>query len=1069
MSKLTILRASAGSGKTFQITGTFLQLLFQNPYNYRHVLAVTFTNKATEEMKGRIVEQLHKLATGQASPHYGDISASFDLGPGQVQEKARFILSLILHDYAGFSVFTIDRFFQKIIHAFLKEIGLQGGFRVELDNAVLVAKAVEKIFMELHENEKLKDWIITFSQNRLLENRSWKIEKELTRFGQQLFDENLQLLGFTYLEKLSDKEKLEHFIQQLHELCKTFETRMEEIADKALQQIADNQFSINDFKYKATGPAGYFINIKDKKKYEPGKRVLEAIEDESSWIAGDKKGKGTSQPTLVHTLMERAREALEFFQEQKLTYYTAREILKNYHALGLLSDISSRLRDYVNEENILPLADTNRIIHEVTRDTEAPFIYEKVGTRYQHFMIDEFQDTSRMQWFNFKPLVLNSLSQDNLSMIVGDVKQSIYRWRNSDWGLLAGEVEHEFAQMGTSVQALGHNWRSKKEIIDGNNHFFKAAREIMQTSLFQERTPGLAPGKEINLDSAYADHVQKYPAKEGIEGGYMNFRLYPGKEDKETRVMEEVKNILGGLFDAGYQPGDIAFLIRKNKEGQFLSRYLLDIRPAFPGQEYEVISDDSLFVSQSPAVQFVIGILKYLHDPVNKINQAFLVNEYHDYLARDESPGGQNDRFTRVGEGQAGDFFEWLDNMEQQSLFEMVEEIIRRYQLNYLADEMSYLVTFQDLILKFTRDNPPDIGNFLEWWEESGKNKSIPLSLNENAIRVLTIHKAKGLEFKVVVCPFLDWPLGPTHNRGASIQWMDTSTTPFREYERLPISLTKALENTYFHDQYQEEILKTYVDNLNLLYVAFTRAEEALYGLAPVPEKEGQLSTVAHLVHGALDQLAKPGEGEGQAFQQEIKGDMLVYTRGRPGPVGALAKGNGKHLVSLTSMPTSDFKERLQIKYNGLEYFNQEAPAFQKMNHGKLMHEIFSKLEVASDLDKVLARFQLEGKLTREQLPGFKEKIAAYLQSPLAKDWFAGGWGTRNEASIILPGGRQQRPDRVIYKDHKAIVIDYKFGESEDIAHIRQVTSYKNQLEAMGYQPVEGYIWYVEHEKVVTV
>jgi ATP-dependent helicase/nuclease subunit A len=482
-----------------------------------------------------------------------------------------------------------------------------------------------------------------------------------------------------------------------------------------------------------------------------------------------------------------------------------------------------------------------------------------------------------------------------------------------------------------------------------------------------------------------------------------------------------------------------------------------------------VISDDSLFVSQSPAVQFIMGILKYLHDPGNKINQAFLVNEFFDYLARGENTLGHAERFFNIGEGRTGDFFEGLDKMEQQSLFEMVEEIIRRYQLNLLADEMSYLVSFQDLILKFTRDNPPDIGNFLEWWDETGKNKSIPLSLNENAIRVLTIHKAKGLEFKVVICPFLDWPLGLANNRGSSIQWMDTSRTPFRAYERLPISLTKALENTYFHDQYLEEILKTHVDNLNLLYVAFTRAEEALYGLLPLPEKEGQLSTVAHLLQQVLKHLAEVTEEPGSNFTQDIEGDLLVYSRGRLELVKPEEKIAGKHLVSLSSMPTSDFKDRLQIKYNGLEYFNQEATAFQKMNHGKLMHEIFSKLEIASDLDKVLARFQLEGKLTREQLPGFKKKISGYLQSDPAKKWFSKEWGTRNEASIILPGGKQQRPDRVLYKDNKAIVIDYKFGESEDIAHVRQVKKYINLLEAMGFQQVDGYIWYIEHEKVVTV
>ncbi|MBU0763441.1 MAG: UvrD-helicase domain-containing protein, partial [Bacteroidetes bacterium] len=462
MSKLKIYRASAGSGKTYRLTYEYLRLLFRNPFSYRNILAVTFTNKATGEMKKRILKELSSLANGETTNMADAIAEEFKLTPAEVQVKAREILNKLLHNYSRFSISTIDSFFQEVIRAFARETGLHAGYNIELDNEKVLSEAADRLLSDVRDNEPLRKWLMRFAEEKIRDGKSWNLKYDIQKSGYEIFREEYRSFDAAIAKKLADKTYLDKYMTDLQKVINNFENSMQQFGIEGLKIMKKYGLTPEDFSYGKTGIAGYFVKLGEKSSFEPLKRVLDGIGHPDKWYTKSSPDTAAIVAAFEEGLDDLLVKAVEYYNGHVRDYNTACSIISHLFILGILADLSEEIREYANEKNIFLLSDAVILLRDIIADNDAPFIYEKTGAVYKHFMIDEFQDTSRLQWKNFSPLVGQSLSEDNTSLVVGDVKQSIYRWRNSDWNLLATEVENEFRQTGTESHNLPYNRRSLK-------------------------------------------------------------------------------------------------------------------------------------------------------------------------------------------------------------------------------------------------------------------------------------------------------------------------------------------------------------------------------------------------------------------------------------------------------------------------------------------------------------------------------------------------------------------------------------------------------------------------------
>ncbi len=486
MSELNIYKASAGAGKTFALTMEYFKIIFSVPSEYRNILAVTFTNKATEEMKSRIINELHCMAEGRPSGYAPGLKERFGFSDDELRNRAKMLRTLLLHDYGRISVTTIDRFFQRIVKSFTKELGIFPGYNVELDSEYVLMKAVDKVMEEVKRNASLRTWIADLMDAKVDEGKSWSIKSRIIDLGEELFRENYMLFDSSVQEKFGDKEFLKTYGAFLQSVIQEYEEGLTRLSREAIGLIEGAGLELRDFRGNKAGCAAHFYKIKNRKFDEITKTVRDSADQMDYWIAKDSDGSVKQRIESIYPLLnEKLKKCAEIYDTKCRYYLSARQIADNLYQLGILSDLYKEVRAYCDEKGVMLLSDTTHILNVLIAGNDTSFLYEKVGNYYKHLMIDEFQDTSSMQWGNFRPLVVNSLSEGNEAMIVGDVKQSIYRWRNGDWSLLAEGVESEFRRFGTNEVVLGNNWRSAQEIVGFNNLFFRKAATLLKT-LFDE-------------------------------------------------------------------------------------------------------------------------------------------------------------------------------------------------------------------------------------------------------------------------------------------------------------------------------------------------------------------------------------------------------------------------------------------------------------------------------------------------------------------------------------------------------------------------------------------------------
>jgi len=1070
---LTIYSASAGSGKTFKLAGIYLAHLFRSKYNYRKILAVTFTNKATAEMKNRILDQLNFIASGGKSDYLPGLLKETGKSEETLRKEAKEILFAILHDYSRFSVCTIDAFFQKVIRSFARETGLHSGYNVELDHTLILSSAVDEMIASSADDPELEGWLNTYVMANLDEEKSWNLKRAILKLSEELFREKFMILSADEVSHLSDKEYLLGYVDKLKSVKQAYETDLEGLGKEALRIFGD--FGLNDdmFYYKSSGIPGFIRNLAQGKAIEPNSYVSKVESDTPKWSSG--KMNPQLQSALDGGFEKIIRSILGYIDKNSIRYKSSITILSNIYALGILSDVLRKVHDVATSENSFLISDAGELLSLITKGDQAPFIYEKIGNRYENFMIDEFQDTSILQWNNFYPLILNSIGEGNDNLVVGDIKQSIYRFRNSDWHILAEMKEELVDNKRFLSEPLSRNWRSRSDIIRFNNSLFTVIPQII------DRAYSESPGA-IKFSKLYSEAVQDGPAEES--GGYVRLEFIDDEKNNEATssddslpevpkkwkdiVLNRIPGIIESLQDKGYRASDIGILVRTAKEGAAVLEKMIEYGSEASGKyNYNIVSNDSLTLSNSHAITFIISVLKVLDEPDDMISRAEMVRFYH--LAKgaidSESVPLFRDMLTGGSETGLPDGFEiFLEKASKMPLFEATENIISFFGTGSYSWNVAYLNSFQDIVLNFAGSKSNDFSSFLEWWEISGKSKSVVLPANQDAAKVFTIHKSKGLEFPVVIAPFLSWHTDHEPTKQPII-WVKPDREPFNELGIVPLRYSDKLLDTVFAADYMEENYSACLDNVNLLYVAMTRAVDALYGF--VPNKPGTYNGIAKLIKEAMATDQNPAGEKGFAPSGKYNAEKKVFELGSI-PEKLVREESNSEIVS-TEYIVCRRPGSLKLKLHGENYFSSGSEEVrQKINYGKLMHEVFEKIDSINDVATGVQNLVMEGKISDADSQALIGRMNSLLSASPVSDWFRPGIKVMKEAEILMPSGNTRRPDRIILVDGKAVIIDFKFGEEKE-HYFRQVEEYRDLMGHMGYKAIDAFIWYVEKNKIVKI
>ena len=1041
-----ILNASAGSGKTYQLAYKYVRDVVEQPGIYRHILAVTFTNKATEEMKSRILKEIHLLASGQPSSYLDNLCRELSLDAATVRRRAREVRSKILHDYSRFTVLTIDTFFQRILRAFIKELGIDLNYNVEIETASVLTKSADTLIEQITTDRDLQRWLTDFVQERIDEGKKWDVRDGILTLGGELFKEkNKEALSLA-----RSREELGRIVGEATARAAATKQQMRERAAEAVRIMADAGVGPTDFTGKSRSFAHYFLTVAagELKPYTAtvGKMSLTT----EGWAP-----KGSPAAPLAARLQPLLREMCDLYDANVRSWNTCDLLRENYRSFALLSDLYAKVQQLCDEQNMMLLSETKYILSEFIGHNDAPFIYEKVGNRFEHFMIDEFQDTSVKEWENFLPLLQNAMAQSEATsvLIVGDIKQSIYRWRGGDWKILHSQAQRALGADSTELVNLTENYRSLPAVVDFNNkaigRVVEADNRALNATLDEAAARGdmdarTAAGLRDTLCDAYREHAQT-PRRLGGVPGYVSVETFAERPPVVERICE--------VLDKGFRPCDIMILVRGATDGARVAAELLDFkrRNDDPRYRFDVMTQEALIVGNAPVSSFIAAALRLSLNPDDSLSRAV----YNHYLGRG---------FDRPLPGDERTFFRSIRLLSPEEAF---ERIVMRHALHDDRQQTAYLQAIHEQIIGFCASKIADIALFLDWWEQQGQNRSLSVDESATTVEITTIHKAKGLEKRVVLIPWCSWQLDPKSGGNVTnIVWAEAQGDA-GAVGRFPVKYKKAMAESGFSAEYYRELVYSHVDNINLLYVALTRAAESLHVF--IPHKGGK--SVGGLLLQSIgadgDKALLDGtEGRRTATEEGERFEFGLFT----GPVpGGDKASDGRHVV-LENYPTA--RADLRLRLPSQRYFEEEDEVeLSPRNFGILMHKAFEEADDRQQIYEAVQRMRDDGTLSPGEAEALRGMIARALAHPVVGEWFGGGWQrVRNENEIIVPGaGSTRRPDRVMIRGTRAVVVDYKFGNREPGRYRRQVGEYLGLLRQMGYTECEGYLWYVklgEIEKV---
>ena len=1070
--RLLLFKASAGSGKTFNLALQYIALMLAHgEYEFRHTLAVTFTNKATAEMKNRILQFLYGF--WKAEPRTANAFEACKkilceeygekLTDEEIRKRSHRALKAILHDYSRFYVSTIDAFFQTVLRNMAHELGLNARLQVDLEDKNVIELAVENLIEGLRHNDReVLPWLREYIEQQLEEgNNSWDVRGKLKDTAKLLFMEAYLKRSLDDHNKPFNIENISQFKKLLEEERKNLFATLQIEAKKLEEAIQDagfelcNQNLISGYATKLREGNLEKVNFSD---------TLQKMTDNPLQILKAIQRKDTSLHPIAQNLSKKLGKLHEYHAQVTPRINSIDLALKNLTPMGLLGAIDAEVTRLSNERNRFMLARTPIVLKRMIQGEDASFVFERAGTRYNNIMIDEFQDTSRLQWENFRTLLLDNLASGGLNMIVGDIKQSIYRWRNGDWKIL-----HELQQLGYNgmpftEKPLNDNFRSLGNIVTFNNRFFPIAAKALDT---------LDTDAQIRLANLYGEKDVEQHIRRDTHSGLVRIRLCHTEQrdvadEWEEKMLADLCQQVKDLNQQGVPYSQMTILLRKGKYIKPTITYFAEHLP-----EVQLVSNEAFLLSSSVAVQMLVDALQVVDDPErDPVALRYLAKHYlRDIEHRDakENDFCLADCQTILPKA----FIGHLDELRTQPLYELCEHLFRLLRLHEIELQDAYLFTFFDELSTYLRDNPSDIPTFLQYWKDTMNRVAIPNS-EVDGIRIYTIHKSKGLAFHTVLMPYAEWSIESDH-RPTDINWCTPQTEPLNYVGTLPVNFSSRVKDSEFGVDYLEEHANRRADELNVLYVAFTRAEANLlvWGESRNKLETGKYNeTVADLMHACLKDI------EGINIQEE-EGNITTYTLGTS-PV-ATQEENAQKAVSV-QMHSYDGRFSFRQSGQAAEFIrrasdedNEQTENQGYIEQGKLLHYIFSKIETEEDINHVTLKFVQQGILKSDkQLKQVRDLAQRGLRHEQVREWFSGKYHLFNECNILVPnpeGGKLmvRRPDRVMMDDRHIIIVDFKFGTAKPEYH-DQVREYIRILQTMhpGRQ-VEGWLWYVYRNQVEEV
>lgn len=1072
-----VFQASAGSGKTYTLVKEYLKLCLKSEAdvsNFKTILAMTFTNAAANEMKERIVSDLCGIINStEPQGIEADLINELEIADGQLKQNAQRLLTAIMHDYSSFCVCTIDAFVQKISRSFAHDLGLSSQYMVSIDNTEMANVVVENIGTQISDdNAFLAKIVQDFCKNQFDIGRSNDLEDKLGTFVVKLMTEKAyQRDENNNIHNLEQYEETDKFLK---EKVKGFENKMRECLNRFRAFESSNGLSMADYYYTTTGFASYFNKIANKEFTEPGKRFLDAA-DQGAWYSSSAERR-FSKPELeemTNELKPILKSILQLFDNDYpayVFYSSQRKLLCMY---ALRAKIREEFQKISDEDEIVHISEFNKLINGVLGDYSVPFIYERVGETYRHVFVDEFQDTSVMQWQNLLPLIDNGLSTDSMSMIVGDGKQSIYRFRSGEVGQLVSlpeifalpddERQKYFEQYQDNLKAhfgftqLDTNRRSFQNVVKFNNDFFE--KTYKKLSVEHQRV-------YIDKDNAFGKEVSVAQKTFKKDEGFVQMQLYDPEE--KAFCFEAIEKLIIELLDKGYGYGDIAILTRKSSFGSSIANYLND-------KNIPVVSRDSILLKSSDKVRLLANTLRYL---IEKENAAVVANEiflWHLVSEREfsgdvslifdkvkEITKGEIDLETVLGIGEPG----LLSGLMAKAtcLYDLCASLVRIFGFDAIDD--AFLNSFMEEVFKWQNGVRESIIDFLDFWGKKQNILSIE-SVGTNAVNIMTIHKSKGLQFPVVIYPkaIVDLDERIQGNSNSEEVWVKPEDLGFEaipNLEKVLLSLDKKVklmgEKAIAISENDDNGNR--LDNLNLLYVAFTRAIQRLYVFAENSEKENVIKDYMQ-----LDCLP-----EGVSVSE----DGLLLQMGNPDfqkPKHDEKKTDEVVLIGETQgdLASCDWFSKIDVDSDPTMLWMSPDDKLSPSEWGELVHEMLSKIATADDIDRALQPYILEGVIDEETSIILKDKMMQMMVDPIVGKAFAKEARVKNECEI-LSDGKILRPDRYAELPDEIVLLDYKTGK-KDPKHHRQLKDYIVALREMVQKDIHAYLVYlaepIEVEEVV--
>ncbi len=1098
---IKVYKASAGSGKTYTLVYEYIRFLFEHLFEHlvrdekgeirivgrdmpslnlhRRILAVTFTNKATAEMKERIVKGLYELSQGEHKEYLEklreNVSELRGMADDDVAMCAKRLLTDILQDYAQFRVSTIDGFFQQVVRSFARELNLNNQYQVELDSDSILELAVDNMLASLGDEgcEMLLKWLTDFSTDRVGSEQSWNPRSAILQLSKLTMKESYVLhrdsFGF-------DLDVMEDYRNRLREIVKKFDSDLMvecEVAENVLKGVdgkevfGDNR--ISRFNYEYLKGKDYEISV----TFEKCAKDAEL----KTWCKKDYQ-KDTSLKNIVDQLYKCAEKIVNMCKGERMREYkTAKIVLSRLYVLGILSEIDNRVMEICRTRDCLMISSTTDFINKIIDNSDTPFIYEKVGVAIDNFMIDEFQDTSRLQWSNFVPLLSDAVAQGNESMIVGDVKQSIYRWRNGDWRILYDGVDKQFGDY-VNHKPLGENYRSREEVVNFNNKLYEELPLLVDAQLQKQK---IVDGKF--LEDVYKDSTQKL-GKERDDKGYVRVEFLSGESgDAEDLTWKDVSlNKMVATMRELNVFGDMAVLVRKNAEAQLVAKRLKEEGIPF-------YSSEALCVADNVAVRFVVAVLRYMMQPQEQLYRANMLALYRE-LCSGRMVGVEDYELMSYRDV---DYAEWerclfgddivaerFGRLRYLSLLQTIESLVTLFGLDNVDGGVHsiYLQSFMDKVQSYAIDGVLDIRSLLEYWEIEGAKSFIAMPEGGDAVKIVTIHKSKGLEFGIVFIPFMDWSLGLS---GLSDIQLANTTNKSREsslfIDKVPlVPIDMQASRKLFDSEFKAEIVAEFkalcLDVMNVLYVATTRASKHLYlYCAELPKKKEKKEKKESEEKDVKENMDKISITELLRRVLAIGDEDTMCEFGECVYVKSNKESDGIEKKELKrdaeSLPTEEeVAKRAQLRFN----YSEDECEGDMRRYGVMMHKLFEGIGVIDDIDDAIEGLKRNG----EYVDGMSSEVDEIFAIDGVMELFDARWRVLNEAEIF-DGKRNRvyRPDRVMIDDEngKVVVLDYKFGEYTEELHekySKQVGRYVRLIKEMGYD-VQGCILYAKERKIIKI